>query len=169
MNEIMVDIDSYEFTKTESNDQLLSCAPDPKSKLYIALDKVKKNIEKEIEHIYKHKIQRDIGISVLKYGEGSFIGMHRDWAPNDPYVKKFNKPRVDVGVVFYINDDYLGGDIMMFDVNEIESEIHYKDPYMTLKPNYGTCLIFDSCIYHMTKPIEKGEKYCMTIFYQLDI
>jgi hypothetical protein len=39
---------------------------------------------------------------------------------------------------------------------------------MSIKPNFGTCILFDSSVYHKTSPIVSGIKYSVTEFIQVE-
>lgn len=162
IDEICIILSQEEFTSSESNELLNIYDIRKEDEIYRYIEPIKKRIDESIENAYRCKIARDVGPAILKYEDGSFINMHCDWVPDDPYVLKYNKPRVDIGCVFYINDDYVGGELMFFNGK------HEQEPYMKLKPNYATCIFFDSSIYHMTAPTVFGTKYSMTTFYQLE-
>lgn len=162
IDKITEELNKAEFSSSESNPMLSIFNIKEGDLVYEYVKPIKKNIDNLIEHIYSCRIVSDVGLAILRYRYGSFIEMHRDWEPNDPYVIKYDKPRVDLGCVFYINDDYVGGEMMFF--NQIDDD----EPYVKIKPNYGTCLLFDSSIYHMTAPTIDGVKYSMTTFYQLE-
>lgn len=162
INNIVEELLKANFTSSESNPLLSIYDIHREQKIYEYISPIKAKIDDSIRRVYNCKIIDDVGLAVLKYENGSFINMHRDWEPNDPYVLKYNKPRVDLGCVFYINDDYVGGELMFF------NEIHDQEPYIKIKPNYATCILFDSSIYHMTAPTVHGTKYSMTTFYQIE-
>ena len=151
-----------EFSESESNTMLSVNNPKQGSLAFVILNKIREHIYTEIENSYRCKIVRDVGLAVLKYEKNAFIDTHRDWEPNDPYVVQFSKPRVDLGCVIYVNDNYEGGEILFF------NEKNNQSPFMSIKPNFGTCLLFDSSIYHKTKPIVSGIKYSVTEFLQVE-
>jgi len=162
IDEICILLSKEEFSYSESNELLNIYDIRKEDEIYRYIEPIKKRIDESIENAYRCKIVDDVGLAVLKYENGSFINMHRDWEPNDPYVLKYNKPRVDIGCVFYINDNYVGGELMFF------NDKHEQEPYIKLKPNYATCIFFDSSVYHMTAPTTSGIKYSMTTFYKLE-
>ena len=151
-----------EFSESESNTKLSVNNPKQGSLAFVILNKIREHIYTEIENSYRCKIVRDVGLAVLRYEKNAFIDIHRDWEPNDPYVVKFNKPRVDLGCLIYVNDNYEGGDILFFNEKNNES------PFMSIKPNFGTCILFDSSVYHKTSPIVSGIKYSVTAFIQVE-
>jgi len=159
---LLNEMSNYEFKKSESNEMLLVYDVGCETSIFNTLSKCLSLVYRELENSYRCKIERDVGLAILKYEEGGFINMHRDWEPNDPYVVKFNKPRVDLGCIIYINDNYFGGEILFF--NDEDEEI----PFMSIKPNFGTCIIFDSSIYHKSSPIISGVKYSATTFIQIE-
>lgn len=162
INKIIEELLQADFSSSESNSLLRAYDVPKDKKIYEYIAPIKEKIDNLIRKIYNCKIIADMGLAVLKYENGSFIDMHRDWEPNDPYVLKYGKQRVDLGCVFYINDDYVGGELMFFNGK------YEPEPYMKIKPNYATCVIFDSSIYHMTAPTTSGTKYSLTIFYQIE-
>jgi predicted 2-oxoglutarate/Fe(II)-dependent dioxygenase YbiX len=162
LNSLLHEFSLSEFSKSESNTLLSVSNPVKGTLAFSILRKIKEQIYKEIQNSYSCEITKDVGLAVLKYEKNCFIDRHRDWEPNDPYVVKFNKPRVDLGCIIYVNDDYVGGEILFF--NDKDSEV----PFMSIKPNFGTCLLFDSSIYHKTNPIVSGIKYSVTEFLQIE-
>lgn len=162
INKIIEELLKVNFSTSESNPLLSIYDIHREQKIYEYIAPIKTRIDESIVHTYKCKIIDDVGLAILKYENGAFINMHRDWEPNDPYVLKYNKPRVDLGCIFYINDDYVGGELMFF------NDKHDDEPYVKIKPNYATCVLFDSSIYHMTAPTTSGTKYSMTTFYQIE-
>jgi len=118
-------------------------------------------IEYNINLYYKKQILFSTGKSIARYTIANFIGRHRDWEPSDPYVIENKKPRIDLASVYYINDDYTGGEICFFKSKDSDR------PYLEIKPKAGMCVFFDSSVYHETRPIISGEKYSYTTFHQL--
>jgi len=76
-----------------------------------------------------------------KYKVGGAIGAHID--------KNINNPlnTMDWSVLFYLNDDYEGG------------EINFPELDITIKPSAGSALIFPCTAVHVAKEVKKGEKY----------
>jgi predicted 2-oxoglutarate/Fe(II)-dependent dioxygenase YbiX len=122
---------------------------------------IQRKIEKKIELIYNKPITHSAGPSVLKYEINQKIGLHRDWEPEDSYVIENKKKKVDLASIVYFNEDYNGGDLVFYKKENLSI------PYLTLKPSKGSCIIFDSDIYHDTISISSGTKYCQTTFYSL--
>lgn len=118
-------------------------------------------LEKTIEQKYNLKITNGAGPSITRYLVGQMIGVHRDWEPEDSYVILNKKKKVDLASIIYINDNYSGGELVFY------SDSSGEKPYLTLKPNAGSCVLFDSGIYHSTLPVKSGVKYCQTMFYSL--
>lgn len=76
-----------------------------------------------------------------KYHVGGSIGPHID--------KNINNPRntMDWSVLFYLNDDYTGG------------EISFPDLDLRIKPSKGSAIIFPCTAVHIAEPVTDGEKY----------
>lgn len=83
-----------------------------------------------------------------KYNTGGSIGTHIDINPEDP------QNTMDWSALFYLNDDYVGG------------EIEFTDLDITLKPAAGSALIFPTTAPHMAFEVTEGNKYF--IFMMID-
>lgn len=106
---------------------------------------------------YNSKIQENVSlhpnlnqcsstIRVNKYYEGDYLGLHCDSPFSD------NSTHV---VVVYLNDDYTGGELNLFDDKMQLLE--------RLKPKANTAIIFPISFYHSTSPVTSGVKYCFSI------
>lgn len=113
-----------------------------------------------VEEKYAQKINEYCS-GIVKYSFGQNIGMHRDWEPEDTYVITNKKKQVHLGSILYLNDDYKGGNLILY--RDKDSEM-----YFNYKPIKNSLIIFDSSIYHSTQPISENEKYCITCFYSLE-
>lgn len=162
LNKMIDSIAESLFQSAPNNVQFESLQLEKTHITYKKFDNLTNVINALLNRYYNKNIKFHTGKSVARYTEGKFIGKHRDWEPNDPYVIENNKPRIDLGSVFYLNDDYIGGEINFY--SKFDSNV----PYMSIKPKSNTCIFFDSSIYHMTNPIIKGTKYSYTTFYQLE-
>ena len=159
IEEIVDSISNKDFKKAPNNNSLESYQVE---KTFGNFNKVIEEIDNKINLFYRKKILSNSGTSIVRYTEGKFIGRHRDWEPSDPYVIQNNKLKVDLASVFYLNDNYDGGEICFFE------NVYSKNPYAIIKPKAGMCFFFDYSIYHETKPIISGIKYSYTTFYQLE-
>jgi predicted 2-oxoglutarate/Fe(II)-dependent dioxygenase YbiX len=129
--------------------------------------KIIKNIDNKlfsiIEEIYKLKILKVAGTCIAKYTEGKFIGTHKDWQENDDWVVKNNLETVHLSCVFYINDNYSGGELCFYDnQNNVNKLLEFK-------PSAGSAIFFDALQVHGTNPIINGIKYSYTNFYTVDL
>jgi hypothetical protein len=94
---------------------------------------------------YAAKYDLDIGalapISISKYHTGAFMGPHAD--------SDENSLSPTISVVFYLNDDYEGG------------EINFPNQGITIKPKAGDIVVFPSRLpfLHESKAIISGTKY----------
>lgn len=71
------------------------------------IDDLNSKLISMVEKIYTSKVLVTIGNSIVKYTQGKFIGVHKDWQENDDWVIKNNRSTVHISSVFYINDNYL--------------------------------------------------------------
>lgn len=112
-------------------------------------------IVSEIENImnlcsadYSKQIKEDVGFAdsfrIQKYNTGQQMGNHVD---NQDYNDSFQK--LSFSLVFYINDDYEGG------------EIEFKEQGIKIKPEAGSLIMFPSVApyYHRAHIITAGNKY----------
>jgi hypothetical protein len=87
-----------------------------------------------LDHVSKNYFLR-------KYHVGGEIGPHIDKNADNPL------NTMDWSVLFYLNDDYLGG------------EIEFPDLDISIKPTAGSAIVFPCTAMHVAKRVEKGEKY----------
>lgn len=87
-------------------------------------------------------------LSVSKYREGAFMGIHTDYY-GDAGVQPL------MSAVAYLNDDYEGG------------ELDFPEQGLTIKPTAGSVVVFPSVepFYHQSLPIISGIKYMSPIFW----
>ena len=86
------------------------------------------------------------GWVILKYEEGDFFKVHTDSSRRYPR---------QVSSVYYLNDDYEGGDLYFPFLN------------LTIKPEASELIFFPSTnlFSHEAKPVSKGVKYSMANWY----
>jgi hypothetical protein len=76
-----------------------------------------------------------------KYHAGGMIGPHIDKNADNPL------NTMDWSVLFYLNDDYEGG------------ELFFPDLDITIKPSAGSAIFFPCTTVHVAEPVKDGEKY----------
>ena len=112
--------------------------------------------------IYDRKIINLGGGSVARYENGQSLPVHQDWSITD-WVEKYNLPVVHLSSVFYINDNYEGGQLC-FSSKKMDAHSH---DIMFMKPQAGTIIFFDALQWHAAAPVVSGKKYAVTNFYTL--
>lgn len=94
-------------------------------------------------------LEDDRGYMLMKYATNMRLGGHSDdhGGYNDP------KPRMSL--VFYINDNYDGG------------EIKFKNLDISIKPKKNQLIIFPSSylFFHVISKVTSGERFIITNFY----
>ena len=91
-------------------------------------------------------------IAFMKYQTKSNLGRHSD--VRDGVFNKF------ISAVFYINDDYEGGELLIFDgINEVPK----------IKPSSGDVVLLGHEVQHEALPVTSGEKYIFVIYFDFDI
>lgn len=70
----------------------------------------------------------------------------------DGHTDNLSEPRCIRGVVLYLNDDFVGG------------ELHYKDIGVKYKPKAGSVIVHDAGYLHEVLPVESGTRYMITTF-----
>jgi hypothetical protein len=90
--------------------------------------------------------------NIKKYNQKQSMGAHIDYQ-EDP-----NKPQSTISIVFYLNDDYEGG------------EIGFPNHDIKIKPKAGSLIIFPSTApyYHESHVLLSGNKYMSLAFYFKD-
>ncbi len=90
-------------------------------------------------------------IPFMKYQTKSYIGRHSD--VRDGVSNKF------VSAVCYINDDYEGGELLIFDgINEVSK----------IKPFSGDVILLGHGVQHEAMTVNSGEKYIFVIYFDID-
>lgn len=125
--------------------------------------KLENSLVSFIEKFYRVKVLNVAGQCIVRYTNGQFINLHKDWEPNDAYVLEHKKSQVHLSSVTYINGDFSGGEIVL------KEDYIMGDDLVTLNPTAGSTIFFSGDKYHITKPITSGVKYSYTNFYTLDI
>lgn len=101
-----------------------------------------------------------IGAGILKYEADQYISIHKDWHLNTAEESKYHNPwsKVDLACIYYLNDEYSGGEFNVFGLEKTNT------PILTYKPNPNSCVIIDSDLYHSSCPVKEGTRYCITMF-----
>lgn len=87
--------------------------------------------------------------AINKYNTNAYMGPHVDTED------KTNKHKPSISMVFYLNDNYEGG------------EIEFPNQNIKLKPSAGSLIIFPSYdpYLHDPKPVSSGSKYMIPLFW----
>jgi hypothetical protein len=87
--------------------------------------------------------------NVRKYDIEAYMGPHIDTEDER------DKTKPSISLVFYLNSNYEGG------------EINFPNQNISLKPESGSIIIFPSTspYYHDPKPVTKGIKYMIPVFW----
>jgi len=101
-----------------------------------------------------------IGAGILKYETDQHISIHKDWDFDLTEKNKYHNPwsKVDLACIYYLNDEYSGGELNVFGLKKTET------PTLTYKPIANSCVIIDSDLYHSSSPVKEGTRYCITMF-----
>ena len=100
------------------------------------------------------------------YEEGNFIGAHSD---------VFNEATANcISVVFYFNDDYFGGELVIYDKTSDTAPGIPRGPVMEeqyqvakFKPKAGSMVAFPHAIMHEALVVNSGRKYICTMMYKI--
>jgi hypothetical protein len=87
--------------------------------------------------------------TIKKYNTDAYMGPHVDTED------LFDKKQPSISMVFYLNDDYEGG------------EIEFPNQQIKIKPEAGSLIIFPSYqpYIHDPKPVLSGTKYMIPLFW----
>lgn len=105
--------------------------------------------QQEFSNLYKTSVKNIEPTQFLKYGVGGRYDDHNDsedWDSNNQLKRVINR---DITVLFYLNDDYEGG------------ELEFTRLGLTIKPKRGMMVAFPSYIEfsHRVHPITSGTRY----------
>jgi hypothetical protein len=99
--------------------------------------------------------------NIAKYNPGGRMNYHVDYQE-----ARYNIPddKMHVTAVFYLNDNYTGGEISFIEFNKNE-EIIWDFSY---KPQAGDIIVFSSKapIYHGVEKLESGNKYIIRTYWR---
>jgi len=124
---------------------------------------INKMCEQVILEKYNMKMSYMQGGDFVRYEAEQSLPYHQDWTVSE-WVLKHNLPTVHLSSVFYINDDYSGGELL-FSSSKLNG---YKHDIASLKPQAGTIVFFDALQWHASAPVASGLKYASTNFYTLE-
>jgi hypothetical protein len=115
----------------------------------VITDSISKCIENYIKETKAEPGYLPAIVNVRKYDTEAYMGPHIDTED------KRDKTKPSISLVFYLNDDYEGG------------QIEFPNQGISLKPEAGSIIIFPSTspYYHDPKPVIKGTKYLMPVFW----
>lgn len=123
------------------------------------IELIRDRMTKCVEQSYRETIYPHVSTLVM-WKEGKSMAIHKDNGyENDKHVLYMRK----YTAVFYINDDYEGGETIVLKENSRESEIEYKAKKASL-------LIFrsdDSCL-HGVKTVKKGNRLTFSMWFTDD-
>jgi hypothetical protein len=125
--------------------------------------KINQMCEEFIYDKYSKKMSYMQGGDFVRYGIGQSLPYHQDWTVSE-WVIKHNLPVVHLSSVFYINDNYSGGELL-FSSKKLNN---YGHDVMSIKPKAGTIIFFDALQWHASSPVADGYKYASTNFYTLE-
>jgi Rps23 Pro-64 3,4-dihydroxylase Tpa1-like proline 4-hydroxylase len=121
----------------------------------VLLDDPSYSIYSRYDFIDKHSKLKDVaclhnyilGVRwfYTSYGMGGFIKLHQDGHST------VHRQQSKYTVLFYLNDNYEGGELVVPDMN------------LTIKPVKGTVIVMDQEIYHYVNSITTGEKYILRV------
>jgi len=124
------------------------------------LSQIYKKCEEVIAGVYGKKIEFTHGGNLIRYEHGQSLSYHQDWN-NSEWVIKNGTPVFHLSSILYINDDYLGGELLLSETKKED----YSYNVMSIKPKAGTIIFFDSLQWHASSPVKSGTKYASTNFY----
>lgn len=136
---------------------------DMSQEIRVIASEINQMCEQIILEKYNKKMSYMQGGDFVRYGVGQSLPYHQDWTVSE-WVLKHNLPTVHLSSVFYINDDYSGGELL-FSSSKLDG---YQHDVISLKPNAGTVVFFDALRWHASAPVTSGFKYASTNFYTLE-
>lgn len=103
-----------------------------------------------------------LSFSLAKYNTGGSMLYHTDYQQERAHIFE---PKFNTTCLFYLNDNYTGGEISFAIIDENTGGI--KD-LIDYKPEAGDMVIFPSNlpVYHGVKPITEGEKYIIRTYWK---
>lgn len=101
-------------------------------------------------------------LSDTSLADGYVMNYHTDWQQEKVFFPEY---KFFVTCLFYLNDDYDGGEIVFKKLNDSQTEILYTFEY---KPEAGDVVVFPSTppFYHGVKMTSNGEKYLIRTYWK---
>ncbi len=102
--------------------------------------------------------------SLAKYNETSGMNYHTDFQQDRGH---FPGEKFHTTCLFYLNDNYEGGEISFAILNDTHSEVV---EYFDYKPKAGDVVVFPSTepFFHGVKPVLQGSKYIIRTYWQYE-
>lgn len=165
-------LNNKQFDYTEKNDfmfanYIISYKDELNRKSYDLFQNIYSSIKKDIESFYSCRVYDEHFCNIIEYNVGEFVVSHLDTQPQHDESGNLvsqaqtpsGKPVRHFSTVFYLNDDYEGGEICFPNFN------------FTLKPSIGSSLTWPSGepYNHYTKPIISGKKWITPVFWHMVI
>lgn len=119
---------------------------------------LKSKFQEAVEKVFKRKVKPNTS-HAQKWDVGGFANPHSD---NSDYNGKPNAFEINKYVgIFYLNDDYEGGELYFCDKN------NSLKPYLSFKPNALSYYVFPGGVenIHGVSEITKGVRYTMVAFW----
>ncbi len=115
---------------------------------------------KNINNFFGLSILAYKGCTIQRFVVGEKMDPHQDFAESysDP-----NDYAPTVSMVYYLNDDYAGGEICFLPIRPLNAI--KESASIVIKPEANSCVIFDANLWHWVMPIEDGERYSYSVFY----
>lgn len=110
---------------------------------------IKELLELKVSKLFKNYTRIHDISDLIAYRPGTGMGLHRDNVNPDDLINVF-------GVVIYLNDNYLGG------------EIYYPDIGLSVKPKAGSLVVHPAGLLHGVKEVEEGVRYMISTFVKGD-
>lgn len=130
-------------------------------------------IWKEISDVYSLYCQRKLlkikGGNILSFYDDRGMDYHKDSVPNKDYPDDAEVSFApNASAVYYLNDDYKGGEICFTTQRPPISQTPLDNSELknlfTLKPQPNSCVFFDSNLWHWVRPVTKGKRFSSTFF-----
>jgi len=130
--------------------------------LFPKIEELMKNVVREvINPFYRIEISESEVPQILSYGIGGHYSPHIDaeslWkTPDGDLIWKKSTDR-DISIVFYLNDDFEGGDFI------------FPDHHIRVRPEPGMMVCFPSNHHykHGVEPVTKGKRYSIVCWAQV--
>lgn len=131
------------------------------------------SVHQRISSLYPLYCQRNLlkikGGNVLSFSDNRGMDYHQDSVPNKDYP---DDPEIgfppNASAVFYLNDNYEGGEVCFSTSQPSEPQPKIGDAnithLITIKPKANSCLFFDADIWHWVRPVTAGKRFSATYF-----